>query len=699
MVAARPFLRPGTERWLVPLLAATVACICWFPAFDPPEATGWGDWQMIHHNWEAAYAALSRYGEWPLWDPYHCGGITSFGNPESQYYSPFFFLSFVFDPTIAVKLTVVAHAFLGVLGAWWLARRRFGVGPAGALVASVGWVSSGYFAWQIGGGHVTFLPFFFAPLLLLFWRRAAVDLRYAASVAALMTLTVLEGGTYPFPYFVVLLALDSVALLVRPTGEAPGAARDERFAARPSRAQFVAGAGTAAALTALLTAVRVPGILRTLELFPRQVESTDSLALGELVDIWTASEHDYRVAGHPWVWPEYCAYVGWAILALAALGIGVAIARKRWLPVVGLAFFVALVLGNRGPWAPWELLRHLPVFDSLRVPSRFSGLANLYLALLAGFGIDGIARLAARTKLGLRLPRARDILVAALALFAIVAPIRVGLKIVDRFDGAPIVRDPVPRYDVIRGDNYGAQYASLPARNLGTDGCYNGNMNWRVARGLWYGPGPQARIVAGSGEVLDGGRTANTAFVEVQMHGPGRVLVNQNYHPDWTSSIGAIVEDPLRQNGDRRARGPASDRAPIRAAVAGVGRLARRWWGPSHADRRLVRRSMVGALASARARGCVFSGRTRDGSGEWTTVPVVSGDGGAGDAGCASGGGGVGADVRPDVRAGLGGIVRTGVSGREPIPDGARRRAGGWGGGDPGGVSCRRSWRSASDGT
>ena len=63
------------------------------PALRALHATGLGDWQMVHHNWEVGWVALTRFGEWPLWDPYHCGGVTMLGNPESQHFTPWFLAS------------------------------------------------------------------------------------------------------------------------------------------------------------------------------------------------------------------------------------------------------------------------------------------------------------------------------------------------------------------------------------------------------------------------------------------------------------------------------------------------------------------------------------------------------------------------------------------------------------------------------
>ena len=79
-----PMRLPSRPALAIALGSLAAACALWSPAFFQLQATGFGDWQFFHHMWEAGYVALTRYGEWPLWDPYHCGGITIFGNPQSH---------------------------------------------------------------------------------------------------------------------------------------------------------------------------------------------------------------------------------------------------------------------------------------------------------------------------------------------------------------------------------------------------------------------------------------------------------------------------------------------------------------------------------------------------------------------------------------------------------------------------------------
>jgi hypothetical protein len=213
-------------------------------------------------------------------------------------------------------------------------------------------------------------------------RASAMDARAAVAVAALLALTVMEGGTYPFPYFVVLAAFDALVRLVpRRSGEA-GAEVAQRLG---SRWGVVRGLLLAAVLTALLGAIRFIPILDVLQRYPRLIESSDSMQPFELLDLWGRWSFPWEHPLHEFVWPEYVAFISPPLLVLAIAGVGMAINRRRHLAWVGALFFIALLLGDHGPYSPWALLHRLPVYDSLRLPSRFSGLATLYVAALAGF--------------------------------------------------------------------------------------------------------------------------------------------------------------------------------------------------------------------------------------------------------------------------------------------------------------------------
>lgn len=520
-------MRAPRRSALILAAASLLAAVgLWLPAFRTLEGTGFGDWQFFHHMWEAGFVALTRYGEWPLWDPYHCGGITILGNPQSQHMSPLYLLALLAGPTLGSKLFLCAHAWAGFAGMYLFARREHDLGVPGAALASLAWAASGFFVSHGSGGHSAFLPFYFAPFVLLAWRAAARDLRYAAAVAGLLTLVLLEGGVYPFPYLMLLLAFDTLARTI--SGEA----------VRP-----IARAGTVAAmLTALLGAIRLLPIADELARNPRTMPSLDGVSVAEALEMLTAREHEWRYLGHEFVWPEYGTYVGWGILSLAALGVASA-RRKPWLAVVaGAVVFFGLMLGQHGPASPWAIVHRLPIYDSLRVPSRFAVLFTLYLGLLAGRGLDWIADRFERPSMPAMLARA-SVVLPPLAIAAIATDLLiVHYPILDRWTDPPIVTDFVsPRYYLTAERPYGRYYASFPRMNLGSRGCYEA-MNFTPARGLWSGDQAQARVLGGTGSVVGFSRTTSRVFASVRLERASRVLFDQNFAPGWHSNLGEVVE-------------------------------------------------------------------------------------------------------------------------------------------------------------
>jgi len=512
---------PSPARVLAISLVAAI--VTWGPAFISPLATGFGDWQYFHHMWEAGYVAITRYGEWPLWDPYHCGGITVFANPQSQHLSPLYWLSLPLGPTLASKAFVVLHAAAGFAAMYWLARVDFGISAAGAALASIAWASSGFFASHGGGGHSAFLPFYFAPLVVILWRRALVDPRYAVGLACVMTLVLLEGGVYPFPFFVLLLACEALVAIA--------ATRAWRPTLRAASLTLL--------LTVLLGAIRLLPILDELRGHPRTVGSRDGVTLTELLQMLTVRDlpwidRSWGSGGHQFVWAEYGSYVGYGVLALAAIGLVACLRQRRYAVIVVGALFLGLTLGEHGNASPWSLVHRLPIYDSLRAPSRFSVLLTLFIALAAGMGLDLLLR---------RVPRKRELVAWLVVLGVAIDIAAVNVRVINRWRDPPIQTEPVhERFYLTRDIPYERNFASFPRLNVGTTGCYEA-MNFSVARGLWSGDEAQARVPQGTGEVNAWGRTTTHVWADVTLSAPGRVLFNQNYAPGWHASQGEVVDD------------------------------------------------------------------------------------------------------------------------------------------------------------
>jgi hypothetical protein len=531
---------PRLERtaWAV-ALAVFAMGIFWSPPFLT-SATGWGDWQWFHHMWEAGRIGYVRWHEVPLWNPYHCGGAQLWGNPQAQVYSPTYLVFAIpFGTNLGHKLFILLHGVAGYAGMYLLARWEMRLGRPASFFAATVWCASGAFAWHVAGGHATFLAFYYAPLVMLAWRATVRDVRWAPAAAAMMTLTIFEGGHYPFPYFVLWIAFDAICL----------AAGTKKGVRRVAKAALVAGG-----LTGLLSAMRVVPILRAILAHPHPVPDTDSLTFSEVVEMLTAREHDYRFAGHAWSWPEYGAYVGWAVLAMLVLGSVIAILRAGLARahrtrfdaiclLTGLLLFFLLTQGRASEHHPWPLLQELPFYRSIHVPSRFRVMLIFYVALLGGVAIDAIG--AAARSLPFR-SELRDVLVAlpwTIALAVALDMYVVNLRIINRWDGADIGNHPVSlHHHLVRGRQYFEEYANYPSENVGTRECYD-PVPWDVSSALWLGDEPQVRIEPESaGEVVDWGRTNLTMWAEVDLREPARLVFNQNAAPDWSSPQGRVTE-------------------------------------------------------------------------------------------------------------------------------------------------------------
>lgn len=360
-----PLRAPGGEWLWLPLVCVAAVLVASLlrilgPMLADFHTYGFHDWDSETSYRYISVLSLERYHEGPWWNPWACGGVSSFGDVEdaSNFLSPYLPLYLLFDVRVALRLEVIGAALTGLSGAFLLGRRFCKSAALCGFLAAL-YVLNGRWALQTAAGHTWHLQYGLTPWAFLFFERALEPgrLRNAVGAGAALACMVLWGGIYPLPQSALLLSVYALLLAVATKS------------LRPVLALAVTGV-----IAIGLSAPKLFAIIDHMTDIPRLIESKEVIGLSELLVMFTSL--DQRFGSRPvrtpaYNWHEWGIYIGW--LGVAALGIALVLARGprgQPLKILGLCCLL-LGFGAFHEYAPWALLHPLPVFASQHVPSRY----------------------------------------------------------------------------------------------------------------------------------------------------------------------------------------------------------------------------------------------------------------------------------------------------------------------------------------
>lgn len=523
-------LRPQWLRLLLVLgLGLLIAAVVWWPMLKAYPNTPIEDGHYFIHQIEISKAAVRRYHELPLWNPFDCKGIPMWDHPENITASPIFWLTLPFSAGITIIVWNLAHVVVGFLGMWLLCRDDLKLSRAATFVAAAAW-SFGTVHNQYAGEHEAFVSFYHAPLLLFAWRKAERSWDWAVGTGLLLAWMVYDGATYPLPLTVVFLGLETLT----------------RLTSVP-RALRIAGAAGVVGLVGLsIGASRILPIQDQFASHNRVMhDDTDHLArLQTWSDMYLLRSPHWRarVANQQYVLGEYQAYIGWLGLLLFTVGVMVAASETWWLLAVSIAL-VILMLGHFASWAPWTYLHaHVPPFKSMRVPARFRLLLALPIAAHMGYAVDR-APAAFRRVLGMpSFTHALRVALLGIGIFAAGDSAGLFTEILEyRFtDPKPAPVTPSARF--YYGGDLHPDFANHPRQNHAWLSC-RAAWSYNAEAALWTGDVPQARPADDAATVEQVSRTHNTFTLDVNATRPARILLNSAYERGWRATTGTVVSD------------------------------------------------------------------------------------------------------------------------------------------------------------
>jgi hypothetical protein len=179
----------------------------------------WGNWGTLdwdqHMFYEgSARASLVEYSQFPLWNPWQCGGNVLLVNPQSSFLSLHFPLTLLFGVTTGMKLGIMLYLFVGLLGMWFVSRKlQFGI--LSSYVVSILLFLSGVYAVRMMVGHTNWYHLAWIPWIFYFVLRSKECWKYVLPAACLLVLIFLGGGIHPFVIAVLVLLLYAIAMLIK----------------------------------------------------------------------------------------------------------------------------------------------------------------------------------------------------------------------------------------------------------------------------------------------------------------------------------------------------------------------------------------------------------------------------------------------------------------------------------------------------
>ena len=531
-----------TRRWTDRLASMTVVRLVVWVAIaawvyqgilsDPFKLTDWMDDHQFY-SWEQSdRMTLLRWGQLPAWNPYWCGGTPGIAAPEDSFLSPDFLLRLVYGVSHGRRLAIMLLLVAGFEGMFRLCRRLDCTVVASAFAAVI-FGTCDRFVMFLHDGWINFLGFELLPWVVLCFLNGLQSWRWRLLGAVFFAWMVLNAGTYPAPYTVVVLGYLTIVLSIRAAIHGPGT--------RPRSwlAPWKSGATIGVVALGLAAGKLIP-TFALLSQFPRHFTPVEQHGAPELFG------------------PFFYRYGVVIVIGLIEVVLADTTAA---LCCGGAVLAYALAMGDFGPHTPFHLLKGLPMFSQLRFPDRYTVLLLFFVALCAARGITrvedalpGLSRglwdrwFAWRRRPARRLPVELWMAVVGLATFIaydVVRPQAQTILETVRIKAGTMMLQEAPRdyeqpFRQARGNRRDAHI--FTTANLGSIYCVAGN------------PLPQSQLLRGDLEqeeypadptkatVTRKSWSPNVIELDVDAKEATTLYVNQNWAPQWRSSVG-IVKD------------------------------------------------------------------------------------------------------------------------------------------------------------
>jgi len=502
---------------------------------------GDSDWDQMLAFHRLSLWNSKLFGWEKHWNPLMRGGMSLAGDPQVPIFSPSMLLAHLMPTAAAMKLAALLFLTAGWTGTYLLAG-QLGLTPATAALAASLFAGNGFILSRLSHGHVDFLGTLTLPLWLFASRavlrepneprgRAARRLTAAILGGGLLFALSTDGAPITILLLLVWVGLDALVLAIQKTSPRP--------------LLFVAGS--------LITA----GFLNAIYYLPLAANAVDfprareAVFVEPLLFFWfLLLPARGKILPAPANGHEFSVYIG-PVLAYLVVRYRQEIvqafrpqARMRLLLVSAATFVIGLgawkALAQSLPPGPFDLLHALPGFEAVGIPARFWGYLALPLALAASVALRNLEEQTSAARPQRLLWTGVFVFTLAFQAASLAEPF-VSPKGRLRLRAAKLPSE------IHRIENIGGPVTSESLQMTPTRGLIEAYNNHDYLHGS-IAPGSelvrQTRWAPADTPIVAGAEWDDWNKIVVTLPdggGPGAVIFNQNFHPRWRSSAGAVT--------------------------------------------------------------------------------------------------------------------------------------------------------------
>src|SRR3989344_750638 len=353
-----------------------------------PFKLGIQDWDLNYAYAFANNISILKYRQIPLWNPYHCGGITQIGNAVNLLWTPLYIPVLTFGPVLGYKIQFIIYILIGFISAFHLGK-YFRISAYSSILISLVYVLSGLFFAPYSTGMPVFLPLMLLPLVCLFLYKAinSVDYFKPAILTGLIISLIFLSGFHYILHLLIFIFLIAIIKFVSSKN-------------LNSFKIFLIIILTFCAISALKILPTLEMILRHPRYITEEISGYSLLSFLKSL-LWPIQEltsfNNWGVAdrnllkGFSYNIDENSIYIGAIPFTLFILGVIKKVKKHKDLTVL-LFLLIWLSFGLNVNLSIYGLLREMPLLNMMRIAQRFRYYLMIPLILFIGMGMDQLLK-------------------------------------------------------------------------------------------------------------------------------------------------------------------------------------------------------------------------------------------------------------------------------------------------------------------